>query len=100
MGNDVWLRSTEANIQLAGAVEMNKRLKNYLISGTQQTTRGSYRLALKPVTKDFTVTQGTVTFFGTADLDAGLNVSAPHVVHEGETPTDLTQGPENITVRA
>ena len=99
MGNDVWLRSNEANIQLAGAVDMNKRLKNYLISGTLQTPRGTYRLTLKPVTKDFTVTQGTVTFFGTPDLDAGLNIRATHVVHTN-TPGGLSTGPENITVIA
>lgn len=94
MGNDVWLRSNEANIQLAGAVDLNKRLKNYLVSGTLQTPRGTYRLKLKPVTRDFTVTQGTVTYFGTPDLDAGLNIRATHVVHT----TSTNQGPADVTV--
>ena len=98
MGNDVWLRSTEANIQLAGAVDFNKRLKSYLISGTLQTPRGTYRLTLKPVTKDFTVTQGTVTFFGTPDLDAALNIRATHVVQT--TPTTAGGGTPDVTVTA
>ena len=98
MGNDVWLRSSEANIQLTGSVDMNKRLKNYLISGILQTPRGTYRLNLKPVTKDFTVIQGTVTFFGTPDLDAGLNIRATHVVHQASTTAALSAG--DITVTA
>ena len=97
MGNDVWLRSGEANIQLTGALDLNKRLRNYLISGTLQTPRGTYRLDLKPVKRDFTVTQGTVTFFGTPDLDAGLNIRATHVVHP--TATSGTATPD-VTVTA
>jgi len=81
MGNDVWLRSSEANIQLAGTLGLNKRLRNYLMTGTLQALRGTYRLTLGPVTKDFTVTQGTVKYFGTPDLDAGLDIRATHLVH-------------------
>ena len=81
MGSDVWLRSSEANIQLTGAVTLNKRLRNYLISGTLQTPRGTYRLVVGPVTREFVVSQGTVRYFGTPDLDAALSITAKHVVH-------------------
>ena len=100
MGNDVWLRSSEANIQLTGAVDLNKRLRNYLISGALQTPRGTYRLTLKPVTKDFTVSQGTVTFFGTPDLDAALNIRATHVVHTTATTASSGAAPSDVTVTA
>lgn len=81
MGEDVWLRSNEANIQLSGSVTVNKIRSNYLLSGTLQAPRGTYRLIIGPVTREFVVTQGTVQYFGTPDLDAALDISARHVVH-------------------
>jgi translocation and assembly module TamB len=81
MGSDVWLRSSEANIQLTGAVAVNKVRDNYLLSGTLQAPRGIYRLVVGPVSREFVVTQGTVHYFGTPDLDAGLDIEARHVVH-------------------
>jgi translocation and assembly module TamB len=81
MGEDVWLRSNEANIQLSGSVIVNKVKNNYLLSGTLQAPRGTYRLIIGPVTREFVVTQGTVQYFGTPDLDAALDISARHVVH-------------------
>ena len=87
MGSDVWLRSSEANIQLSGSLGFNKRLRNYLLTGTLQAPRGTYRLTVGPVTRDFTVTQGTVRYFGTPDLDAALNIRATHVVHVSAAAT-------------
>ena len=81
MGEDVWLRSNEANIQLTGSVRVNKVKSTYLLSGTLQAPRGTYRLMIGPVTREFVVTQGTVQYFGTPDLDAALDISAKHVVH-------------------
>src|SRR5712664_4181340 len=81
MGEDVWLRSNEANIQLSGAVVVNKVRTNYILSGTLQAPRGTYRLIIGPVTREFTVDQGTVRYFGTPDLDAELDIAARHVVH-------------------
>jgi len=98
MGSDVWLRSSEANIQLAGEVTVNKTQQNYLLSGTLQATRGTYRLLVGPISRDFLVTSGTVRFFGTPDLDAGLDIQARHVVRTrssnavvGDTLTVLAQ---------
>ena len=94
MGNEVWLRSNEANIQLQGTVSMTKQRANYLVSGTLQAPRGTYRLKVGPVTREFVVTQGTVTYFGTPDLDAELNIEASHVVHpinaRGQEIPDIT----------
>src|SRR6266581_3164537 len=81
MGEDVWLRSNEANIQLSGSVAVNKARANYILSGTLQAPRGTYRLIIGPVTREFTVDQGTVRYFGTPDLDAELDIAARHVVH-------------------
>ncbi len=96
MGEDVWLRSNEANIQLSGSVTVNKVRNNYLLSGTLQAPRGTYRLIIGPVTREFVVTQGTVQYFGTPDLDAALDIQASHVVHPLPGPGQ----PPQITVLA
>ena len=81
MGRDVWLRSTEANIQLTGAVTVTKVRNNYLLRGTLEAPRGTYRLVVGPVSREFVVSQGTVKYFGTPDLDAELDIEARHTVH-------------------
>ena len=81
MGEDAWLRSNEANIQLTGSVVVNKVRNNFVMSGTLQAPRGTYRLQVGPVTREFVVSQGTVRYFGTPDLDAELDIEARHVVH-------------------
>ncbi len=89
MGSDVWLRSAEANIQLTGTVTLSKRQNAYLLSGTLQAPRGVYRLKLG-VTREFVVSQGTVKYFGTPDLDAELNIEAKHTVHPVGNTGDIT----------
>jgi translocation and assembly module TamB len=86
MGSSVWLRSTEANIQLAGRVAVNKEGRTYRLTGTLLAPRGTYRLQVGPVSREFVVTQGTVRYFGTPDLDAALDIDAQHVVHPVPTP--------------
>ncbi|HUL50281.1 MAG TPA: translocation/assembly module TamB domain-containing protein [Gemmatimonadales bacterium] len=98
MGSDVWLRSSEANIQLTGSVKLSKQGKNYLLLGTLQAPRGTYRLKVGPVTKEFVVRQGTVKYYGTPDLDAQLDIQATHVVHP--VPTPAQRSPEDINVVA
>ena len=96
MGEDVWMRSNEANIQLTGSVLVNKVRSAYMLSGTLQAPRGTYRLIIGPVTREFTVDQGTVRYFGTPDLDAELDIEARHVVHPLPGPGQ----PPDITVIA
>ncbi len=98
MGSDVWLRSDEANIQLVGTARLTKRGSAFLVSGTLQATRGTYRLKVGPVTREFVVTQGTVRYFGTPDQNAELDIEAKHTVHPVPTPSQ--RNPEDITVVA
>ena len=93
MGEDVWLRSNEANIQLSGSVTVNKAKDSYLLSGTLQAPRGTYRLILGPVTREFVVRDGTVRYFGTPDLDAELNIQATHTVHPLPGPGQYSEIP-------
>src|SRR5207249_1708584 len=87
-------RSNEANIQLSGSVTVNKVRDNYLLSGTLQAPRGTYRLNVGLVTREFVVSKGTVQYFGTPDLDAALDIEASHVVHPlpgpGSNNRDIT----------
>ncbi|MGH9258850.1 MAG: translocation/assembly module TamB domain-containing protein, partial [Acidimicrobiales bacterium] len=87
MGSDFWLRSNEANIQLTGTVDVSKERDQYRLTGTLQASRGTYRLEVGPVTRQFAVTHGTVRYFGTPDLDAELDISARHVVRVQPTAT-------------
>jgi len=98
MGSDVWLRSNEANIQLAGSARLTKQRDQYLVSGTLQAVRGTYRLKVGPVSREFVVTDGTVRYFGTPDQDAALDIRAKHVAHP--VPTQTQRNPEDITVVA
>ena len=98
MGTDVWLRSNEANIQLTGSVRLTKRRDLYLVSGSLQAVRGTYRLKVGVLSREFVVTEGTVKYFGTPDQDAALDISAKHVVHPVPTPSQ--RNPEDITVVA
>ncbi|MEZ4586825.1 MAG: translocation/assembly module TamB domain-containing protein [Gemmatimonadales bacterium] len=85
VGEGVWLRSNEANLQLEGRVTVNKerwtpRAREYRVSGEFQTPRGTYTLKLGPVFRTFTVEQGTLRYFNTADLDAQIDIEARRVV--------------------
>lgn len=80
MGQSVWLRSTQANVRLAGRLNVNKVADQYRYDGTLNTPLGSYRLPLVGGSKDFRVTDGEVRYFGTTDLNADLNINAEHVV--------------------
>lgn len=80
IGDDMWLRSAEANIQLRGAVQVEKEGNRYRLNGTLETPRGTYRLEVGPVTREFRVTRGLVRYAGTPDLNADLDIDAEHVV--------------------
>ena len=84
MGPDVWLRSHEANIQLAGnftvAKDVESGVSRYRLDGTLRAVRGTYRLVVGPTAKEFRVTRGTVRFFGTPDLNPVLDIAAEHTV--------------------
>ncbi len=87
MGNDMWMRSQEANIAITGNILAGKVGPNYRLDGTLNTPRGTYQLP--NIRHSFTVTSGEVRYLGTPDLDALMNVSARHVLRAqtGETVT-------------
>ena len=82
MGSEVWLRSTEANIQLAGSVVFSKVADIYRADGTLTTPRGLYQLPLgvQFATRQFTVTRGEIRMLGTPDLDGLVDIDAEYLI--------------------
>lgn len=80
IGDNFWLRSSEANIKLEGDVRVNKSRPGYRIDGQLNAVRGSYTLTIGPVRRDFDVVRGNVRYFGTPDLNAELDIEARHLV--------------------
>jgi translocation and assembly module TamB len=81
IGDDFWLRSSEANIQLDGRLRVEKLANDYRLDGTLHAVRGTYRLSPIPgFSRDFEVVKGDVRYFGTPDLNAQLDIEARHVV--------------------
>ncbi len=87
LGNEVWLRSSEANVQLEGRLEVSKLRKRYRLDGELSAPRGTYTLRIGGVLpRLFTVESGTVRYSGDPDLNADLDLKASHTVRttEGE----------------
>jgi autotransporter translocation and assembly factor TamB len=81
VGDEFWMRSRDANVQLAGAVFVNKVRDEYRLDGTLEARRGTYRLQLGlGNSREFTVTGGEIRYLGTPDLNADLDVDAEHEV--------------------
>ncbi len=86
VAQDVWLRSSEANVQLEGQVTVNKERRRagrseFRVSGELTVPRGTY--TFRPglgVARTFTVEQGTVRYFNTPDMNASLDLTARYVV--------------------
>ena len=87
IGEDVWLRSSEANIKLAGALNVTRGRTGGLnsadqlaLEGTLTAERGTYTLNLGIVRPDFAVERGTLRFFGEPEINPTLDIRAIHTV--------------------
>jgi translocation and assembly module TamB len=98
MGEDVWLRSSEANINLGGAVNVTVGRSDrpgadttqtlFALDGTLNAVRGTYRLNLGlALQRTFEVERGTLQFFGDPDLNPTLDISAIHTVRQAGSLT-------------
>jgi translocation and assembly module TamB len=82
MGPDVWLKSQDANIKLAGSVNLRvARSETFtedqlVLTGDLQTERGTYRLNVSPLQRTFQVEQGTLRFFGDPGFNPSLDIRA------------------------
>lgn len=92
MGEDVWLRSAEANIKLGGEVAVtvgrpsggaDSARTQLALEGVLTADRGTYRLSLPAVQRTFVIEeQGTLRFFGDPDLNPTLDIRAIHTVRQ------------------
>jgi translocation and assembly module TamB len=91
MGNNVWLRSDEANIKLAGDVgvtlgrdRQDSSRVQLALDGSLLAERGTYRLNLgfDLVQRTFDVERGTLRFFGEPELNPTLDITAVNVVRQ------------------
>ena len=93
MGSDVWLRSSEANINLDGGVRVTRRRSivgfdsaqaDYTLDGTLLVKRGTYRLNIgEIVQRTFDVERGSIRFFGDDPrVNPALEIAAVHTVRK------------------
>ncbi len=82
IGDEVWLRSSEANVRLGGRVDVTRSGDQLALSGTLEANRGTYRLDLGLVQRTFQVDSGSVTFFGEPQINPGLDIWASYTVRQ------------------
>jgi translocation and assembly module TamB len=102
IGDEVWLRSAEANIKLGGSLNVTRArdlrdvrrssfasvprtdsaLYRLALSGALSADRGTYTLDLGVVQREFQVQSGRITFFGTPNFNPQIDVSALYRVKQ------------------
>jgi len=88
IGDDVWLRSPEANIKLGGSLRVTRAAgrdggnARLTLADSLTVERGTYQLNLGIARPGFEVERGVVRFFGDPDLEPALDITALHIVRE------------------
>ncbi|HWZ57350.1 MAG TPA: translocation/assembly module TamB domain-containing protein [Gemmatimonadaceae bacterium] len=89
LGDNTWLKSSEANINLSGRVDVKTAKvpsdtnRLLALSGTVLATRGTYVLNLGIVQRTFTVAQpGTIIFNGEPQFNPDLDITAVNTVRQ------------------
>jgi translocation and assembly module TamB len=109
MGSDVWLRSAEANINLGGAINVDRRrvvrrgndtsAAQLSLDGTLLVNRGTYRLNIADVVqRTFDVEEGKIVFSpNDPSFNPGLDIAAVHTVRKFNS--SIAQQDKRIRVR-
>jgi len=108
LGDNFWLKSPDASIQLAGrltlrtarqperlgvAVIQAEKPEKYRLVGTVRAVRGLYQMTFAPgLTREFTIREGSIRYFGSPRRDAALDLNAEHLVR--------TANGDEVTIRA
>ncbi|MBL0169286.1 MAG: translocation/assembly module TamB domain-containing protein [Gemmatimonadaceae bacterium] len=88
IGDDVWLRSPEANLKLGGALRVTRAVgrdgsrARLALADSLVVERGTYQLNLGIARPSFEVDRGVVRFYGDPDLEPALDITALHTVRE------------------
>ncbi len=80
LGDNVRLRSEDANVILGGEIRAAGHLDDVNLSGDLLAKRGIYRLNLGLVSRTFQVDSGRVTFFGPLANSPALDISTSYLV--------------------
>lgn len=84
IGDDVWLESPDARVQIDGDVVVNRAGDDLRLFGELRAVRGTYRLRLAgAIVREFDVVSGRVQFFGEPQPNPELNIIAAHEVRGG-----------------
>ncbi|MDE3214851.1 MAG: translocation/assembly module TamB domain-containing protein [Gemmatimonadota bacterium] len=105
LGDEVWLRSQEANIKLGGSLNVRRSAVRatgpgspfsseradsltyrLALDGTLTAERGTYTLAFGPIQREFQVQSGSITFYGDPELNPKIDVSAAYQVRQYNRP--------------
>lgn len=84
LGNEVRLRSPEANVQLTGSIGVTGTLRDPSVRGEILATRGSYRLDLGPLQRTFQVDSGVVRMNGPLDIPPALDIHTSYLVRQAD----------------
>jgi translocation and assembly module TamB len=90
IGESVWLQSTDAHIQIAGDLVIDRPAQTNLIFGELNAVRGSYKLSLGLINRQFDIVQGVVRFYGTPELNPSLDITAAYEVRGGSSEQPIT----------
>ncbi|HEV2131875.1 MAG TPA: translocation/assembly module TamB domain-containing protein, partial [Longimicrobiaceae bacterium] len=86
LGDGVQAISSELRVQIGGELLVSRRdIDAWQVFGDLQAQRGTYALTVGPIIREFDVVSGRIQFFGTPDLNPGLNIVAAHRVRQVTT---------------
>jgi translocation and assembly module TamB len=114
LGDDVWLKSREASVKLGGSLNLTRARDDrdatrafdrdlltdstttapkyrLALSGSLSADRGTYLLDLGVVKREFQVTSGRISFFGTPDFNPAIDVAAQYRVKQSNRADILVQ---------
>jgi translocation and assembly module TamB len=95
LGNEVWVQTPEARVQLAGGLAATTSGERLALEGEISAARGQYRLDLGVVSRSFAIDSGRVRFYGSSVIAPSLDLTATHVVRAaggGEVPVRVHIG--------
>lgn len=101
IGDDVWLRSPEANLKLGGQLRVTRSMSRdgggarLALSDSLTVERGTYQLNLGLARPTFEVERGLVRFFGDPELEPTLDIAALHTIRE----TRANSNQQNVRIR-
>lgn len=91
IGPDLWLRSTDLNVEIAGDVDlrMDRAQGDVRLYGDVRLVRGTYRWtgARGLVSRQLRIQEGTISFVGTPGMNPNLGITALHRIRTGEVGT-------------